>query len=644
MRPKHALAVLLSIFLGLIAPIAAERVGTNSLPKGDGGKATISVTDMTDFITPQDLVNSILGGGIQASNIVYTGSPMAGGIFSGGIQSGLGIEQGIILSTGSALLATGPNSLDNAGWSHGLPGDADLTALVGGATNDACILEFDFIPQTANFQLNFVLGSEEYEEYVEYADVFAFYVNGQNIALIPGTATPITIGTVNQNVNSAYYVSNYPAPGIHDIECDGFTIPITLNATVIPNAVNHIKLAVADFSDTVYDTWIFVNGESIVSGYTVLVESTPSGAAIYKDGGATGMTTPAYVLQATGTTSTYHLVMDNYTFAPASVTVENITANQTISFTGTMDPEIIVYESVTPPPGVTITSGGTIPPELQGPDPGQPAVLYTVEATGTWDVYVVRPIGWFTDWYCWLKVGGVLYSGYNPNPWSLSEYKFDDIPFGSKAPAFVMINDNMTLPVELSSFTATQTAQNFVKLSWVSQSETGLLGYRVYRNETNSQEGAAMITPTLVPATNTSTTQTYSITDGEVSDGHTYWYWLESVDYNSSQFHGPVSVLVESDAPPVHPAQTGMSPAYPNPFRATHGTTISVDVKDSDAGTVSIYNLAGQKVISYPVRPGINTINWNGRDSHGTTCSAGIYLYRLNTPSCNQTRKLVIIK
>lgn len=66
MRPKHALAVLLSIFLGLIAPIAAERVGTNSLPKGDGGKATISVTDMTDFITPQDLVNSILGGGIQA--------------------------------------------------------------------------------------------------------------------------------------------------------------------------------------------------------------------------------------------------------------------------------------------------------------------------------------------------------------------------------------------------------------------------------------------------------------------------------------------------------------------------------------------------------------------------------------------------
>lgn len=38
-----------------------------------------------------------------------------------------------------------------------------------------------------------------------------------------------------------------------------------------------------------------------------------------------------------------------------------------------------------------------------------------------------------------------------------------------------------TLPVELSSFSAVLTAQNFVKLTWVSQSETNLLGYLVYR-------------------------------------------------------------------------------------------------------------------------------------------------------------------
>lgn len=638
------MAVVLSIFLGLITPLAAERAITHTSPKGDASKATISVEDMTGLVTKEILVNSILGGGIEASNIVYTGAPVAAGTFEGGIQSGLGINQGIILSSGGVMLATGPNESDQTSTQNGLPGDAELSTLVGGTTNDACILEFDFIPQTPNFQLTFILGSEEYEECVEYADVFAFYVNGQNIALLPGTTTPITIGTVNQSVNSSYYISNYPPPGSHDIECDGFTVPITLTATVAPNTVNHIKLAVADYLDSVYDTWIFINGESIVSGYYVYVDSDPDGAAIYKDGAATGMNTPAYVAQATGTTSTYHLVMSEYSFDPPSIVVPNINTNQSISFTGSPDPKIIVFPGITPPTGVTITDGGTIPPELGGPDPGVPALLYTVEATGTWDVYVVRPLSWFTDWYCWLKVNGVLYSGYNPNPWALSEYKFNDIYFGSKAPAFVMINDNFTLPVELSSFTAAQTAQNFVKLSWVTQSETGLLGYRVYRNETNSQQSAAMITPSLVPATNTSTTQTYSITDSEVSAGHTYWYWLESVDYGSSQFHGPVSVLVTSDVPPVLPVQTTLNAAYPNPFKATQGTNIEVDVKESDGGTVSVYNIAGQKVISFPVQPGMNTIKWDGRDIRGNICSNGIYFYMLSTPSSNQIRKLVIMK
>jgi hypothetical protein len=66
------------------------------------------------------------------------------------------------------------------------------------------------------------------------------------------------------------------------------------------------------------------------------------------------------------------------------------------------------------------------------------------------------------------------------------------------------------------------TANNFVKLTWVSQSETEMLGYRVYRGESGDQASAIMITPTMIGATNTSTTQSYSITDNEVSIGSTY--------------------------------------------------------------------------------------------------------------------------
>lgn len=307
--------------------------------------------------------------------------------------------------------------------------------------------------------------------------------------------------------------------------------------------------------------------------------------------------------------------------------------------------DIIVNDGVTPPPPtVDIIDGGAVPPELLGMDPGYDAIIYTVQASGVWNIVVTKPAGWNVDWYCWLRVNGVLISGPNPIPSTTPSYTFVGVDFGAKAPVIVVINDNATLPVVLSSFTATLTAQNNVKLTWVTQSETGMLGYRVYRNESNSQSDALMITPIMVGATNTSTTQTYSITDNEVEIGNTYWYWLESVEYNTSEFHGPVSVIVEGNTPPVVPEQTVLRNAYPNPFKAVGGTTIEVDVKDNDAGRVAIYNLAGQEVISFTVTPGMNRINWNGKDARGNVCGSGIYFYRLSTPSLNQTRKLVIVK
>ena len=201
-----------------------------------------------------------------------------------------------------------------------------------------------------------------------------------------------------------------------------------------------------------------------------------------------------------------------------------------------------------------------------------------------------------------------------------------------------------TLPVELSSFTAVLTAQNFVKLTWVSQSETEMLGYRVYRSESGDQANAVMITPSMIGATNTSTTQTYSITDNEVAIGSTYWYWLESVDYASSHFHGPVSIIVEGNVPPVLPEVTSLRNAYPNPFRMNSATNIEVAVKAGETGTVTIYNILGQAVKTFTVREGFHKINWNGRDAKGNVCGSGIYFYKLSTPSINQTKKMVIVK
>ena len=200
------------------------------------------------------------------------------------------------------------------------------------------------------------------------------------------------------------------------------------------------------------------------------------------------------------------------------------------------------------------------------------------------------------------------------------------------------------VPVELSSFTATLTGQFYVQLSWTSQTETQMMGYRVYRNTSAEQSTSELIDNPMIPATNTSTAQNYTVVDDDVLIGQTYYYWLEAVDYNSSSFHGPVSVTVTGNVPPVLPEVTTMRNAYPNPFKANGSTNIEVSLKAGDTGTLTIYNVQGQLVKTVSLTEGNHMVNWNGRDSRGNACGSGIYFYKLSTQSMNQTKKMVIVK
>lgn len=199
-------------------------------------------------------------------------------------------------------------------------------------------------------------------------------------------------------------------------------------------------------------------------------------------------------------------------------------------------------------------------------------------------------------------------------------------------------------PVEMSSFTATLTADMFVNLAWITQSETNMWGYNVYRSETNNQAASILMTPIMYGATNTALTHAYNHVDKEVEVGHSYYYWLEAVEYSSSEFFGPVSVNVENNVPPVYPDVTTMKNAYPNPFTADQRTNIMVSLKANETGTLSIYNIQGQVVKSFGVNQGDNSISWDGRDSRGNACAGGIYFYKLETPTFKQAKKMVIVK
>lgn len=237
------------------------------------------------------LANYIKGTGIQSfTNAVLTAHIGAGttkgsdssssGTFTGG-QGILGINSGIILSTGGIQNVAGPNAALSTGRDNGMSGDADVAALIGlgsSGLHDATILEFDFVPTFPTIAFRYVFGSEEYPEYAntQYNDVFGFFVNGHatanNCALVPGTATPVSINNVNggnpigTNPQNAQYYRDNNTTHLYNTELDGFTTVFSAQASVNPGVVNHIKIVIADTFDGIYDSDVFIQESSFVSG------------------------------------------------------------------------------------------------------------------------------------------------------------------------------------------------------------------------------------------------------------------------------------------------------------------------------------------------------------------------------------------
>jgi PEP-CTERM motif len=231
----------------------------------------LSVTTSTDGAA---MANSLLAGGsgITISNVSYIGATNQGGYFSGA-ASAIGIDSGIILTSGDATLAPGPNNSDGASADLGTAGDSDLTAITGGTTNDANVLEFDFTTTTGSLFFNYVFASEEYNEYVNsYNDPFAFLLDGVNIAIVPGTTnTAVTVNNVNcgnpygsADNSCALFNNNDPSDGgpFFDVQYDGFTDVFTASATGLSAGTHHIKLAIADALDHALDSAVFIKAGS----------------------------------------------------------------------------------------------------------------------------------------------------------------------------------------------------------------------------------------------------------------------------------------------------------------------------------------------------------------------------------------------
>jgi len=213
----------------------------------------------------------------------------------------------------------------------------------------------------------------------------------------------------------------------------------------------------------------------------------------------------------------------------------------------------------------------------------------------------------------------------------------------------MMTEGDVFLPVVLSSFTAIYTAGQFVGINWITQTETDMSGYYIYRNENPNLNSAYVISP-IIPGTNTSTEHSYGYQDTEVELNHSYYYWLEMREMNgTSSFAGPVNVNLGNggtdNPPPVVPVFTELKSVFPNPFNPS--TTIMYFVRDEGRVNVEIYNLKGQMVrqlVNKNQLPGSHRAYWDGKDKDGNACSSGIYYVRFTCGKIAQYRKMVLMK
>ena len=270
-----------------------------------------------ESLTAQEVVETILvGEGVEIFNVTYSGDLDQIGSFDAN-NSNILIPDGMVLATGSCSNVIGPNDIGSSTTGGGNFGvnDADLDQLSTFSTNDAAVLEFDFIPTGDSISFNYSFGSDEYNEYVcgTVNDAFGFFLSGPgingafsndaiNLAIIPDTdGTPVTINSVNNGTvgsagsanncvqvdpnwttNTAYYVDNENNADPNATQLDGFTVVLVAAAAVQCGQTYHIKIAIADAGDTAWDSAVFIEGGSFSSNaFDITATASISGNQIF---------------------------------------------------------------------------------------------------------------------------------------------------------------------------------------------------------------------------------------------------------------------------------------------------------------------------------------------------------------------------
>jgi len=263
------------------------------------------------------VLEDLAGPGVTVTNISLSGFKTQIKAFSQS-NTQLGFESGLFICAGLAHIcqtfsgdASAGNINTNQAASSNFVNNSSydlLEQVANQSVRDPVAIEFDFVAQGDLIKLDYIFASEEYPEFncTNAPDVMGIFIDGPgfdgftNIATIPGTDIPVGVNTINDgNVGdeggdiifceaplgsieySDLFINNRNGDWL---EFDGITSALSAEAQIIPCEKYRMVIAVADVSDHLYDSGVFLRAQSLRSNSLLVKAAHESNSGIMYEG------------------------------------------------------------------------------------------------------------------------------------------------------------------------------------------------------------------------------------------------------------------------------------------------------------------------------------------------------------------------
>jgi len=517
-------------------------------------------------------------------------------------------------------------------------------------------------PEPANHVTNFICSSATttsltltWSDASKYAPD-GYLIKGSNVSFdaitAPVDGTPESDATLVKNVaqgtqtctfsslseNTTYYFKIYPytnSGSAINYKTDG-NVPQTSGKTLTQQILEPGDIAILGFQSDNPDKFAFIALTNILGGTEIkFTDNGWTGSALYTNEGTLTWTVPSgginkgtiITVTSDGTTWTVTQGTISYSSSPAFATG----GDQIIVYQGSSTSPTLIYAFST---SSWITTGNIV---------AGTSYLPTGLTNGTTAHCFASTYnnGYYTNEKIIESKASALSSISNDDNWTKSN---STVTF----PSWTYQEDQPPLPVVLTSFMAAISNQNYINLTWITQTETGMMGYYIMRNNVNDLATAQIVSP-LIPAINSSQPKAYIYTDQEVTQSGTYYYWLQANDMDGTIYILSFVSIEYNSAPggttPSIPLVTELNNVYPNPFNPQ--LFIPFSLANKSEVKIIIYNTRGQVVKDFALgekNAGNYRIEWDGTDNNGKAVPNGIYCIRMIAGKDYYQTKAILMK